>query len=376
MVGGQFPGGGDKPADDKGQDDSVTMLRAIAENLSQLVEATKTLNGGVVGPAVSVVGNIAVFGNTTGNLIADGGFPISTVAAMRTPLTAARTYYVRTDGSDSNTGLVDRAGGAFLTIQHAVDIVYGTLDLRGFDVDIQVRDGTFGRCVVPFPQVGKGSITLRGNSATPANVTLTATAIGEQNGVVDVSNFAVLRVRDFTLTCVTSGSGLNAASGGVIHIDQGIIFGACADYHMHSRNNSFIQAFGNYSITGAAKVHVRPGSLSEIRIGAITVTITGTPAFSNAFCQAYFAGVAALGGVTWSGAATGKRFEALGQAFITANGGLNDLPGNVAGTVATGGVYVGLVDYTTDAQVRAAAAGRFVMTRDKIESASALVALT
>src|SRR3989304_2441245 len=36
----QFPGGGDGPVSGSTQDDSVTMLRAIAENLSQLVEAT------------------------------------------------------------------------------------------------------------------------------------------------------------------------------------------------------------------------------------------------------------------------------------------------------------------------------------------------
>src|SRR5262249_46571914 len=41
---------------------------------------------------------------------------------VRQQVPGGLTIYVRPDGSDSNTGLANTAGGAFLTIQKAVDV--------------------------------------------------------------------------------------------------------------------------------------------------------------------------------------------------------------------------------------------------------------
>ena len=60
----------------------------------------------------------------------------------REVLTANRTYYVRTDGSDSNDGLANTAGGAFLTIQKAINIV-SALDIGTYTVTMQVGAGTY-----------------------------------------------------------------------------------------------------------------------------------------------------------------------------------------------------------------------------------------
>ena len=78
-------------------------------------------------------------------------------------LTANRTYYVLTTGSDSNTGLANTSGGAFLTIQKAIDTV-GSLDLSIYNVTIQVGAGTYTQNLVLKTIIGAGLVTLR---ATP-----------------------------------------------------------------------------------------------------------------------------------------------------------------------------------------------------------------
>lgn len=103
----------------------------------------------------------------------------------REVLTANRTYYVRTDGNDGNSGLANTSGSAFLTVQKAIDIV-AALDIGVFNVTIQVADGTYtGSVVVNGPWLGSGVVTVQGNLTTPANVLFNTganTAIKVTNG--------------------------------------------------------------------------------------------------------------------------------------------------------------------------------------------------
>ena len=82
---------------------------------------------------------------------------VKTWLGSRDKLTANRTYYVRADGSDSNTGLANTAAGAFLTIQKAINVVSG-LDLGVYSVAISIGAGTFSENLVLLPIVGSGSV--------------------------------------------------------------------------------------------------------------------------------------------------------------------------------------------------------------------------
>ena len=90
------------------------------------------------------------------------------VTASREKLTANRTYYVRVDGSDSNTGLADTAAGAFLTIQKAWDMVQA-LDASGYSIYIYVRAGTYtaGLSIVSYP-VSPVAVYIYGDETTPS----------------------------------------------------------------------------------------------------------------------------------------------------------------------------------------------------------------
>lgn len=320
-----------------------TILTAAIYNFdhqNHIGNATALRDGKIEKATPPVVdGTPVVFSGTGGDAVRSGtAADVAASLFFREPLTSARTYYVRADGNDTNTGLVDSAGGAFLTIQKAINVVYGTLDLRSNNVTIQVRTGTFARAVVPGPHVGIGTVTLQGDSVTPANVILTATAITEFAGVIDVSNGATLIVKDLSLNTVTSGSCIFAWRGGRIFFGN-IRFGACANDHLLAVKEGYIEAISNYAIVGNAARHIYVGEESEIAVQALTLTLSGTPAFSSEFVFADALGAAVIGGNTYSGAATGKRFTAQRGGFIYTLGNLTELPGNAAGTVVSDGIY-------------------------------------
>lgn len=112
----------------------------------------------LVVPAIAqafTAGNIVVYQDGTGGFIKDSGVPIT---ALRTTLTGAQDYFVRTDGLDSNTGLTNSASapnGAFLTVQHCLNVIAYTLDTAGFNVKCRVQGGTYtANIIVPGSFVG------------------------------------------------------------------------------------------------------------------------------------------------------------------------------------------------------------------------------
>lgn len=248
--------------------------------------------------------------------------------AEREVLTANRTYYVRTDGSDANNGLANTIGGAFLTIQKAIDVAT-TIDFNGFVVTVQIADGTYaaGATIRSFVgQASYASFVIKGNSATPSNVTVQS-SISASSGV-----FAT--VQDFKL----AGGSLLANLGGVLAYGN-IEFGAGASYHVQAADGGSIICIGNYAISGGATRHLYCQNGGLITVSGRTIEITGTPAFSTAFAIAATASMV-VNGITFVGSATGARYSvSLNGAINTGGGGASYLPGSVAGTTATGGQY-------------------------------------
>jgi hypothetical protein len=253
---------------------------------------------------------------------------------VREQLTANRTYYVRTDGSDGNNGLANSSGGAFLTIQKAIDTV-AALDLSIYNVTIQVADGTYGGAVVVSgPWIGSGTVTLQGNTSTPANALLSTGA----NDCITVLTGGTLTVTGFKLT--NSGAFLLHASPGSIRFSL-LTFGTCGSQQVRVTDGGRIMATGNYSIDGGAGNHWSAVGNGIVRVQSKTITLTGTPAFSTAFANADLSSTVLVNGNTFSGSATGTRYAATNNAVISSGGaGSTYLPGNAAGSTSAGGQYI------------------------------------
>jgi hypothetical protein len=263
-------------------------------------------------------------------------------ASQRELLTANRTYYVRTDGSDSNTGLVDSAGGAFLTIQKAINTV-AAIDIGTFSVTISVADGTYtGAVAVVGPWLGSGTVSIVGNTGTPANVVISVTS----NNAVTVSSGGRLSVSGVKVQATTSGVGFIADTNGLLTLNGAFEIGACATYQMLAQNGGSIVITADYTISGGSLYHWITTASGIITCIAHTITLTGTPAFSQQFAYSSRSGIIECHLNTFSGSATGARFlvDTAGVIF-TNNAALTYLPGNAAGTFRPNGIYDRLVGY-------------------------------
>src|SRR5882757_9665847 len=88
-------------------------------------------------------------GHDSGNLVGK--------TRIREILTADRPYFVRTDGSDSNTGLVNSSGGAKLTFLGAYNDINNLIDFAGFTVTISMQNTAWAaQCAIFVPWVGGG----------------------------------------------------------------------------------------------------------------------------------------------------------------------------------------------------------------------------
>jgi hypothetical protein len=276
---------------------------------------------------------------TSGGIVPDDSpasgqwFPVS-----REVLRANRTYYVRTDGSDSNTGLVDSSGGAFLTIQKAIDIA-STLDISGFNLKIRIGDGTYTQTLLLKEVVGyssAGSLVIEGDTTTPSNVVISVTS---NNCFLAKNINSTWDIQGVQLQTTTSGSCIRVENASIRF--GSVAFGACAVGHIVCDTAAKIECIANYSIVGNALYHWFLNANTVLLCTSRTITLTGTPAFSVHFLRTSLGAIANIPVNTFSGSATGARYNALSNSAIeTAAAGASYLPGNASGTTASGGQYV------------------------------------
>ena len=108
-----------------------------------------------------------------------------------------KTYYVRTDGNDANTGLTNDAGGAWLTIDHAAD----TIDIGD---TVMVQSGTYNETVtisahgIPTHHIrfiADGDVIL--NSEYTLSHAFFIDARSSWQGYVDITGFNIVNYTNY-----------------------------------------------------------------------------------------------------------------------------------------------------------------------------------
>jgi hypothetical protein len=273
-----------------------------------------------------------------------GGSGPMTWSSRRELLSADRTYYVRSDGNDSNSGLANNSGNAWLTLQKAWNVV-SSLDIPGFTVTVQIADGTYtGGVVISSWWNGAGTVVFQGNATTPANVLQSVT--GNHAWRIGVAGGGVLRIKDFKITTTTSGDHFSIIAP--VTLEYGNMdFGAAASGYCHFRafHPGFkISAISSYKITGGALAHwLAYYGVIEDGVSTHVVTLTGSITFSLAFV--YLDNNAKL---YWSGptfnvagaTVTGQRYlQELITEIQVGGAGINFFPGSIAGLTKPSSVY-------------------------------------
>ncbi len=283
------------------------------------------------------------------------------VLGLPEQLAANRTYYVRKDGNDANTGLTDNNTGAFLTINAAINAAYSKQDLRNFTAFIVVRTGTYvenlsfsGRPAWAGKSGQKFPIYLTGDTGTPANVVIAPSSgkcITANGGAgVDLHGFRTVTTGSDGYHIFAEDSGTNVNFGNWS-------FGASTADHIFSQLGSVVTFDTGYAINGGALNHYHATEGGSIKFTAAsgTITLTGTPAFTGQFAGCAKSMIA-LVNLLFSGAATGRRFLThLNGSIRTGTDDPNFLPGSVPGYEDGGGrfdygprfsAHRGFTDYT------------------------------
>jgi hypothetical protein len=290
---------------------------------------------GVDGPTSSTDGHLPLFSGTTGKLLKSANY------APREVLTADRTYYVRTDGSDSNTGLANTSGGAFLTIQKALNVCK-TIDFYGYTVTISVGSGTFSGQLAPGVCVGQASASNLVLSGAGSGST-TITYNGAYEGTIAASGFGVkLKLQNMTITgtgagssgiAITSFNGAEVVLGADITIGQtgyaGIIAGYQGTFSNVSGQTLTFTADTTYPLIAQDSGVITLNSYT-VALGTRTVTAT---------CRAFALGEISINSVTWTGTVTGQKYNVTYNAVLYAYGNAANISGT--GTTVNNGGVVG-----------------------------------
>lgn len=256
-----------------------------------------------------------------------------------------KTFYVRTDGNDHNTGLADSAGGAFLTWNKAITVALSTVNLGGSGYGrLRLQHGNEGAGVFIFaedvlinsPLLGGGQFII---------------AFGDGSGVDEI-HLNSLQIQSSHSVLILAG----AENGNIVKLTRGgssvVVSGAATLYLTGVKASTFLaQGIGAQLIlSDCSTFDTNPGFGSPLfsmnkggRIyngGTFTIDVPGA-VFNTTVYIDYGGGYYEQDGV-FAGTTTGQRFyiqDSFGL-IQTFDQGIDFLPGTTPGVLKSGGTYL------------------------------------
>ncbi len=267
------------------------------------------------------------------------------VTGIPTTLLADTNYHVATTGSDTTGD--GSVGAPWKTLQKAFDVVV-TYFLGGFSANIHIADGTYLGVVMDTSNLS-GSINFLGNASLVGNVIIQpnfASPAGVCFGLGYAHDAGLyVGIQDLTMSGSGVETGLQAVgTAAIVNLLGNIAFTNLAVCILSSHDSSTYLNTQTLTLSGNATTafSITDGS-SLIALGP-SLTVSGTPAYSNAFMQIDNNSIFANSlNMTFSGAATGRKFI-VGSGGVIVTGApltnnINFFPGSIAGLVDPGGQY-------------------------------------
>lgn len=254
----------------------------------------------------------------------------------RVKLTNDLTLGVSTTGSDNNNGIT----APFLTLQAAMDKAI-SYDLGTNNITLQCSNGTYSGSVLCRQMVSStdwkkatGVIIIHGNDSTPSSVTITNAST---NHLILATLGSRLSVRSVTLGAANRADADLFDSQMFSTLDvSNVVMGPCGSSAIQvvCETSAMFYNSGAYTITGGGLAHYAAQSGGSIWITQ-PITLTGTPAYTLAFMQAYGGGaVMFVNGGSFTGSATGIKYQVMRGGSFTSFGLTNAdglFPGSING---------------------------------------------
>jgi len=225
-----------------------------------------------------------------------------------------------------------------LTVQKAMDVIAGTLDLRGYSVTVQLADGAYtGGLNLKSYITSGGSVTFQGNSSAVTAVTISKTGNALTNAARAANSFTV---KDMKLSGTVNDLYIQGA--GMLLNVSGITFvGGNSQLAICTKGAEMIVTGTNY-VDGGAGAAFWAQQHSQIFMAGSTLVYNNAVTFSAVHFYSSQGAVLTAYGMTFTnpGNVTGPRYVADGVASIFTNGGgASYFPGTAVGAVYNGGVY-------------------------------------